>query len=440
MLSSLNASTVAPMTDVAVAVLDAPALLDAVAQATAAEANAPAFQEVLAQGAAQGQSDLLFADVPGVVDSPVTPRVDELEIDAEQWLSNALDQQSVQLQVRDLQAAQASADVPVVSNPHEQALLLRQLAATSAGAAEVIQRATKAATSSAIHTSHVVSATGAGLPSGQTSVAQTPFSGEQSGQALWGNRPASDAEAAPVLSQNNPAPIHLAQSNPVQNNPVQNSPAHNSSVPSSPAPSSSSPNSAELLFAEAAALTGVTADSHALSGERAAGSAPSSMHSTLFGLGDKAVQDTGFQAALKLPTPEAKWGEQLLHTLRDQVQVQVQQRIQNATIRLDPPELGSLEIFLSHESGRLNVHITASQADVGRLLQQTSDRLRQELAGGQFTQVNVQTSSDGQSGQQQSRHNPLRFAAEEMIQVNGQPATDKTRGQSGQASDVLMTV
>lgn len=415
MLSSLNASTAAPMTDVAVAVLDAPALLDAVAQATAAEANAPAFQEVLAQGAAQGQSDLLFADVPGVVDSPVISRMDELEIDAEQWLSNALDQQSVQLQVRDLQAAQASADMPVVSNPHEQALLLRQLAATSAGAAEVIQRATKAATSSAIHTSSVVSATGAGLPSGQTSVAQILPAGAQPDLVLRGNHPASGSEVAPALSQNSPAL-------------------------GSPASGSSSPNSAELLLAEAAALTGVTADSHALSGERAVGSAPSSLHSTLFGLGDKAVQDTGFQAALKLPTPEAKWGEQLLHTLRDQVQVQVQQRIQNATIRLDPPELGSLEIFLSHESGRLNVHINASQADVGRLLQQTSDRLRQELAGGQFTQVNVQTSSDGQSSQQQSRHNPSRFAAEEMIQVNGQPATDKTRGQSGQASDVLMTV
>ncbi len=120
--------------------------------------------------------------------------------------------------------------------------------------------------------------------------------------------------------------------------------------------------------------------------------------------------------------------------------MQIQQRIQNATIRLDPPELGSLEIFLSHESGRLNVQINASQADVARLLQQTSDRLRQELAGGQFTQVNVQTSSEGQSGQQQSRHSASRFVAEEIIQVNGQPATDKTRGQSGQARDVLITV
>src|SRR5690606_8551048 len=127
---------------------------------------------------------------------------------------------------------------------------------------------------------------------------------------------------------------------------------------------------AEVLLAESGVLTGSTADSLAVPTERAT----SSLHSPLasgatMGIGNKAVQESGFQSTFKLPTAEAKWGEQLLHTLRDQVQVQLQQRIQNATIRLDPPELGSLEIFLSHESGRLNVHITASQSDVARLLQ-----------------------------------------------------------------------
>lgn len=142
------------------------------------------------------------------------------------------------------------------------------------------------------------------------------------------------------------------------------------------------------------------------------------------------------QTSPTLNSPEAKWGEQLLHTLRDQVQLQIQQKIQNATIRLDPPELGSLEIYLSREGGRLHVQITASQADVARLIQQTSDRLRQELSGPQFTQVNIQTSAEGQSGQQQSRQ---RYASDEMILANEQ-AFVGNETQTTRTSDVLVSV
>lgn len=153
--------------------------------------------------------------------------------------------------------------------------------------------------------------------------------------------------------------------------------------------------------------------------------------------GDDSVQ-RNVQSQLSLHAPEAKWGEQLLHALRDNVQVQIQQRIQNATIRLDPPELGSLEIYLSHEAGRLNVHITASQADVVRLIQQTSDRLRQELAGPQFTQVNVQTSADGQGGQQQSRERQ-RLLADSLILANEQTFGSNDQP-ANRVSDVLVTV
>lgn len=144
------------------------------------------------------------------------------------------------------------------------------------------------------------------------------------------------------------------------------------------------------------------------------------------------------QAPAHLQTPEAKWGEQLLHTLRDNVHLQIQQKIQNATIRLDPPELGSLEIFISHESGRLHVQITASQADVARLIQHTSERLRQELSSPQFTQVDVRTSAEGQGGQQQSRERQ-RFLGDEMILANEQNLVDGNTATT-RTSDVLVTV
>ncbi|MEN0106907.1 MAG: flagellar hook-length control protein FliK, partial [Pseudomonas sp.] len=142
---------------------------------------------------------------------------------------------------------------------------------------------------------------------------------------------------------------------------------------------------------------------------------------------------------LKLQAPEAKWGEQMLVALRDNVELQLQQKVQSATIRLDPPELGSMEILLSHESGRLTVQISAANSDVARLLNTTSDRLRQELVGQNFLQVNVQVSADsgGQHSQQQARQ---RLPVEEQILAAAPVAEqDKRQGQAGE-SDVLVTV
>ncbi|MCQ4259996.1 flagellar hook-length control protein FliK [Stutzerimonas stutzeri] len=152
-------------------------------------------------------------------------------------------------------------------------------------------------------------------------------------------------------------------------------------------------------------------------------------------------QTTPAQAAdraLKLQAPEAKWGEQMLHALRENVDLQIQQKIQSATIRLDPPELGSMEIMLSHESGRLNVHLSAANADVARLLQQTSERLRHELVGQHFVQVNVQVGADsgGQQGQQRQR---AALAAEELPTAARQQEQQQSR-ESGRAQDVLITV
>lgn len=152
-------------------------------------------------------------------------------------------------------------------------------------------------------------------------------------------------------------------------------------------------------------------------------------------------QTTPAQAAdraLKLQAPEAKWGEQMLHALRENVDLQIQQKIQSATIRLDPPELGSMEIMLSHESGRLNVHLSAANADVARLLQQTSDRLRHELVGQHFVQVNVQVGADsgGQQGQQRQR---AALAGEELPLAARSHEQEQSR-ESSRPRDVLITV
>lgn len=146
------------------------------------------------------------------------------------------------------------------------------------------------------------------------------------------------------------------------------------------------------------------------------------------------------QQRLLLDTPQARWGEQMLQALRESVDVQLRQQVQSASIRLDPPELGSMEIFLSHESGRLNVQISASNGEVARLLQQTSDRLRQELVASNFLQVNVQVGSDGQSGRQSGR-TQLPWALDEVVAANHSNGRDAARSRTElSASDVLVTV
>ncbi|VXC27388.1 putative Flagellar hook-length control protein [Pseudomonas sp. 8AS] len=142
---------------------------------------------------------------------------------------------------------------------------------------------------------------------------------------------------------------------------------------------------------------------------------------------------------LQLQGPEAKWGEQMLNALRDSVELQLKQNKQQATIRLDPAELGSLEIRLNQEGGRLQIHINAAQGDVARLLQQTSERLRQDLIGQHFVQVDVQVGADSQSGQRQAREGASLFA-EEAPRAALDEQADGERGAQGVRSDVLVSV
>ena len=142
------------------------------------------------------------------------------------------------------------------------------------------------------------------------------------------------------------------------------------------------------------------------------------------------------ERTLKLEGSQAQRGEQMLHALRDSVELQVQQKVQSATIRLDPPELGKLEILVSQESGRINIQINASQADTLRLLQQTSDRLRHELLTQHFVQVNVQVGADGQG--QRSRQEQA-FHAQRQIRENALEAGGR-EARHRDAADVLVTV
>ncbi|EKO3375237.1 flagellar hook-length control protein FliK [Vibrio fluvialis] len=106
-------------------------------------------------------------------------------------------------------------------------------------------------------------------------------------------------------------------------------------------------------------------------------------------------------ASVRIDTQAGKWGEQMLQVLHDRVTLQAQQNLQEAKIRLDPPDLGKLDLVVRVEGDRLSVQINANASATREALMQVSDRLRAELQSQNFVHVDVNVGSD-QGGQRQS--------------------------------------
>ncbi|CAH1607355.1 Flagellar hook-length control protein fliK [Vibrio jasicida] len=105
-------------------------------------------------------------------------------------------------------------------------------------------------------------------------------------------------------------------------------------------------------------------------------------------------------AAVRVDTNSSKWGEQMMQVLHDRVTLQAQQNLQEAKIRLDPPDLGKLDLLVRVEGDRLSVQINANTAATREALMQVSERLRAELQEQNFVHVDVNVGSD----QGQDRH------------------------------------
>lgn len=143
---------------------------------------------------------------------------------------------------------------------------------------------------------------------------------------------------------------------------------------------------------------------------------------------------------LKMEPEPSRWSQQLQSALGERLQVQVKEQIQHATIRLDPPEMGKIDITMQVDNGRVQVQINASHGEVYRALQQTSNELRQSLTEQNFVQVEVQVSSQSGGRSQQGKehyfaeqHNAIQAGAEI---AGGEPATRHRR----EDDSVLLTV
>jgi len=110
--------------------------------------------------------------------------------------------------------------------------------------------------------------------------------------------------------------------------------------------------------------------------------------------------------ALHLSGSPDQWQQPLRAALGDRLQLQLSRNDERAVIRLEPPNMGSVEISVRHSGGALQVNIAASHSEVLRQLNTIGDAVRQDLSQRQLGEVAVTvTSSNARSladgGQQQ---------------------------------------
>ena len=133
------------------------------------------------------------------------------------------------------------------------------------------------------------------------------------------------------------------------------------------------------------------------------------------------------QAAPPAAVPMQKGEQALVQALAHRIQVQQIQGTDVATVRLDPPQMGSLEIRIRHDlAGAVHVQMQASNAEVGRQLTTLVEGLRQEL---------LQRSADAQVTVASSRSQSGAGAQGDPQQSHPQHQQETAIGQALQAWD-----
>ncbi|HCG5554661.1 TPA: flagellar hook-length control protein FliK [Vibrio parahaemolyticus] len=137
-----------------------------------------------------------------------------------------------------------------------------------------------------------------------------------------------------------------------------------------------------------------------------------------------AQQQTRAEAAQQAQLPLQLTKELANEQVAEKVQMMMSKNLKNLDIRLDPPELGRMQIRMTMNNDLANVHFTVTNPQARDIIEQTLPRLREMLAqqGMQLADSSVQQQS---SGQQQSG-----YAAAEQ---NGQGTSG--RGFSGQSDE-----
>ncbi|MGL6315319.1 flagellar hook-length control protein FliK [Vibrio sp. WXL103] len=138
------------------------------------------------------------------------------------------------------------------------------------------------------------------------------------------------------------------------------------------------------------------------------------------------VQSTQAEwAPIKVDENKQAWGQQMLSVLKDRVQMQMNQDISQARIRLDPPHLGTLELSVKVENHKVHVQLFASDPTLREAISSQAERLRTDLETKQLAGASVDVDV---SDQPQEQDEPL-FASEHVIaESNWEDSTLLTTG------------
>lgn len=137
-------------------------------------------------------------------------------------------------------------------------------------------------------------------------------------------------------------------------------------------------------------------------------------HSEAMDIASQATQQAGRQGANVSQwgpvsvSPQASVAQQaheMLTPMREQLRFQIDQRIKHAELRLDPPELGKVELNIRLDGDRLHIQMHAANPAVREALLTGLERLRNDLAqdhGGQI-ELDIGQSSSGNEQQRQQQ-------------------------------------
>ena len=167
-------------------------------------------------------------------------------------------------------------------------------------------------------------------------------------------------------------------------------------------PSSAFQPTLAATAATAAAVTApVAAAAPALArdGERGAAPAPAAVTPAAGQVSGmtNAVSVAPGNDTIKLNGPAQQWQEPLREAMGERLQTQIGRNSEHATIRLEPPMLGRIDISIRHAAGALQVNVTASNPEVLRQLQSIGETMRSDLAQRQYTDVAVNISATPRS-------------------------------------------
>ena len=106
------------------------------------------------------------------------------------------------------------------------------------------------------------------------------------------------------------------------------------------------------------------------------------------------------QLSIMKPDSASEWGR----GLGDRVSWMINQKLNTASIRLDPPLLGKLEISIQVRDDVTSITINTQHAQTREMIENASHRLRDHLQEAGFQNVNVDVSNDHKQNQPGADH------------------------------------